>query len=108
MRVCIPETFKLAGKTWTVRVVDQETLREQAAILDGTELMGLCTSHDSTIWLCDETKGQERDHTFCHELTHAILFTLGWGKINRDEDKVDALGGMIHQFLDTKKGRVDG
>ena len=38
--------------------------------------------------------------TFCHELVHAILFTMG--KTTHEEEFVDAFGSLLHQFERTK------
>jgi hypothetical protein len=36
--------------------------------------------------------------TFCHELQHAIRYTLGLDEHN--EAEVDAQGNLLHQFLE--------
>jgi hypothetical protein len=35
---------------------------------------------------------------FCHELQHAIRYTLG--KDEHDETEVDSQGNLLHQFLE--------
>jgi len=43
---------------------------------------------------------QMTQQTFCHELVHAIMFTMG--KVNHDEEFIDAFGSLLHQFYRTK------
>jgi hypothetical protein len=43
---------------------------------------------------------QMTQQTFCHELVHAILFTMG--KTTHEEEFVDAFGSLLHQFERTK------
>jgi hypothetical protein len=82
----IPKSFMLAGTRWTVE--------EHAAMGD---LMGQCDSNAATIRLLKSLPDQIKAQTFCHELTHAILFTMGHGA--HDEREVDAQGHLLHQFL---------
>jgi hypothetical protein len=43
------------------------------------------------------------NHTFYHELEHAFRATLGIP--DDDEGQVDARGGMLLQYLSSKRGR---
>lgn len=81
----IPRTFSLAGIRWTVE--------ETAAISD----MGHCCSETATIRLRKDLTPQVKAATFCHELQHAIRYTLGLDDHN--EQEVDAQGHLLHQFL---------
>lgn len=38
-------------------------------------------------------------HTFLHELTHAVLTAMGRRKLNEDEEFVDAFSALLHQAL---------
>jgi hypothetical protein len=40
------------------------------------------------------------EQTFCHELVHAIMFSMG--HTNHDEIFVDAFGALLHQYERTK------
>lgn len=44
---------------------------------------------------------QSAESTFYHELTHAILFTLGFREENENETFVDLLGRALRQFQNT-------
>lgn len=101
MRVAIPQKFKLGGRTWKVVVIDGLEWK-------GEECLGLTLPNEAVIALDSGQSDECMHHTFYHELVHALCSTLGWGELNADEDKVDALGGLLLQYLKTKKGRTDG
>jgi len=42
-------------------------------------------------------------HSLCHELSHAIMTSMGHTELNLDESFIDLLGGFIAQFIKTKK-----
>lgn len=82
----IPRSFTLAGMLWTVE--------ESDAISE----MGHCAAETATIRLRKGLSAQVKAATFCHELGHAIRYTLG--KDEHDEAEVDAHGNLLHQFLE--------
>jgi hypothetical protein len=81
----IPKSFQLAGITWHV----EET--------DAISEMGHCSSETATIRLRKDLPAQMKAATFCHELQHAIRYTLGQDEHN--EAEVDAQGNLLYQFL---------
>lgn len=85
----IPRSFQLAGITWTVEEVD------------GMTEQGLCDSERANIKLRKGLPAQVKEATFCHELEHAILFSMG--RTDHDEREVDAHGNLLHQFLNSQK-----
>ena len=82
----IPRSFMFAGIRWTVEETD--------AIAE----MGHCSSEASVIRLRKGLSDQVKAATFCHELQHAIRYTLG--KDEHDEVEVDSQGNLLHQFLE--------
>jgi hypothetical protein len=86
----IPKRFQLGSRTWKVK---------RGAELGGD--YGACSSSKCVIRLAAKNKpGEEELHTFCHELVHAIKFTLG-DKMPHDEEYTDAFGNVLAQFLTT-------
>jgi homoserine kinase len=81
----IPKSFTLAGIRWTV---------EETAVISE---MGHCSAETATIRLRKDLPEQVKAATFCHELQHAILYTMGLDE--HDEKLVDAQGNLLHQFL---------
>lgn len=65
--------------------------------------LGLCQSHNATIGITKGLSDQDMAHTFYHELCHAIATTMGWSEWNDNEDKIDAVAGLLHQFSSTRK-----
>jgi hypothetical protein len=96
--ICIPSSFKLGGRTWDVQYVP--------LIDDDPNIYGDCDGSEAVIRLKSGAKPEVLQHTFYHELSHAICFTLGWKKLNKNEDDIDALGGMYYQYLKSKRGKV--
>lgn len=82
----IPKTFTLAGILWTV----EETT--------GISEMGHCSAEEAVIRLRKGLTPQVKAATFCHELQHAIRYTLGQDEHN--ETEVDSQGNLLHQFLE--------
>lgn len=82
----IPKTFTLAGIRWTV---------EESNVFSE---MGHCSAETATIRLRKDLSPQVKAATFCHELQHAIRYTLGLDE--HDEKEVDSQGNLLHQFLD--------
>ena len=96
--ISIPNSFQLGGRHWEVVYHD--------LIDNEPETLGDCDSDQATIRLKSGLKPELLQHTYYHELMHAVCFTLGWDKLNDDEGKIDALGGMILQYLRSKRGRI--
>lgn len=69
----IPKSFMLAGTRWSV----EET--------SGLNEMGHCDSENATIRLRKDLSPQVKAATFCHELQHAIRYTLGLDEHNEQE-----------------------
>jgi len=97
MRVSIPARFTMMNRRWTVRL--------------GTDLKkgvdGECRYEHAEIVLRPGMDKKYTEHTFLHELSHCIAGALGWETFNADEGKIDALGGALHQFLQTKTGKLE-
>ncbi len=86
----IPSSFQLGGITWKVKRVKR---------LKGK--YGDCDLAKTTIRILDTIDEKLKEQTFCHELVHAILFSMG--KADHDEEFTDAFGFMLHQFLNTQE-----
>ena len=85
----VASSFSLAGFIWKVRY------------LDGITEYGLCNPATQEIIIRAGMSKQMTEQTFYHELTHAILFTMG--KTNHDEEFTDIFGSLLHQFVRTKE-----
>lgn len=95
----IPKTFQAANRTWRVR------LTTSSALLDEDQ-NGVTHFEPAVIYIRRGLRGDLLMHTFCHELLHVVTDACGLQKLNRDEDSIDALAGVLHQALKTSKGRA--
>lgn len=62
---------------------------------------------DKELGLVRLAKGKDRDHvehTFYHELAHALLWASTKPKLSDNEEFVDSLGALLHQFMQTQSG----
>lgn len=88
----IPKKYTLGAVDWTVKLEESipgaigMTLRDEATVLVLNKLP-------------TEVKGQ----TYCHELVHTILFSMGKPAAEHDEVFVDAFATFLHQYLKQHK-----
>jgi hypothetical protein len=88
----IPQEFQLGGITWKVEAVPLLPVH-----------LGECDSMTATIKLDPTPAQQFKEQTFCHELVHAIMYSMGYHTKPHDETFVDGFATMLHQFLNTNK-----
>lgn len=105
----IPKRFKLFGQTIEVDI--QENLN------DKTDCRGQTKYRENKIYLqAIDGKYYSRpttsiEQTFCHELTHWILFLMH-EKIEEDEKFIEVFSNLFHQALTTfeyeDKNKIEG
>ena len=88
----IPTSFHLAGVTWTVE--------RNPHLIN----MGECHSQRGIIYLKPDPNYSQpvKEQSYCHELVHAILFTMG-DNGPHDEKFVDGFAALLHQYMNTAK-----
>ena len=88
----VPKSFQLAGVKWKVQ--------ENPHLIN----MGECHSQRGLIYLKPDPNYSPPvlEQAFCHELVHAILFTMG-DSGPHDEKFVDGFAALLHQYLLTAK-----
>ncbi len=92
----IPKSFNLAGHTYSVEVVDEDEWIDDDSV-------GLCLQERQTILIRGILTDSTKQHTFCHELVHAILHAMGEKDLDDDEQFVDLFGSLLHQVWTTVK-----
>ncbi len=85
----IPKSFQLMGSTWKVEEVPN------------LGVLGQCLRDTLTIQLRKEIPKTVKETTFCHELHHCFLYQMGITE--HSEEKVDLMGALLHQYLNTAK-----
>ena len=95
----IPKRFKLLGLTYEVKEVDTLASDDNA---HGMVMYNHCEIHLQRSSPAFRLTPEKRGQTFCHELTHAILYhATGDADIYQDEQLVDTVGSLLHQALTT-------
>jgi hypothetical protein len=89
----IPPNFKLGALQWSVSEVD-------LSVISGN--LGTCASHKAHIYLEKSLETDVKQQTFCHELVHSIMFSMGL--TTHDEHFVDGFATFLHQYL-TQHGK---
>lgn len=99
----IPTSLILAGQL--VKVVKNPKL------IHDNEWYGAAVYRESKIELQTSTKSRPLTRnclevSFCHELVHWILHSMGESEKNKDEKFVELFGVFLHQALTTKRGNL--
>lgn len=87
----IPKRFKIGGVTWTVKEVE---------VIPGG-CFGQTELWNAEISITKSLKQDTKEQTYIHELLHALMFSMG--KRNHDEEFVDGLATLLHQYLKQQK-----
>lgn len=95
----IPTSFKLINRTYKIRPMREDVSNASKAI-------GHCHYDNADIEVKLDGKQELIEHTFYHELTHALLHASTKPKLAKDEKFVDHLAALIHQYEQTKKGEL--
>lgn len=88
----IPTEFELGGFKWKVKKVKR---------LKGA--YGDCNTTTNTIRVRETMPVQIQEQTFCHELTHAILISMGKPSDDHNEEFIDGFAVFLHQYLNSAK-----
>lgn len=95
----IPTTLTIASRTWRVKYT-----RLPKHILGNTSFSRAVI--ELAPKLRSKRNQQLREHTFMHELLHATSGTMGWQRVNTDEDRIDALATLLVQAFTTQRGAL--
>lgn len=91
MNFTIPKTFRLGGREWKVK----RNVRTK-------KYYGLSEHTKCVIKLSTLNKSPEEEmHTFLHEVLHAIAYTMGNNKLNKDESKIDGMASLLLQVFES-------
>lgn len=82
----IPSKFTLGGIDWKVT---EESVLPTA--------LGATSQQQAHVALLAELPTQVKEQTYCHELVHCILYSMG--KPEHDETFVDGFATFLHQYF---------
>lgn len=98
------KSFKLMGHKFTVKYV------KRIETSDGSHPYGIYYPEKNLIEIATHSNDDNQkfpqdfiDHTFYHELSHALMLLVNKPVLFHDEDFIDLLGGLLAQFQGTKK-----
>jgi hypothetical protein len=86
----IPKTFKIFNTEW--KVIQPPKINS-----DGD--FGYCDYNTNTIKIRRNLKRDVKEATLLHEQVHAILFTLGYDDLSRNEQFVEQFAQALHQVI---------
>ena len=90
----IPTHFYIGKKKYMIYIDNAEC----------QEALGLFYESDREIYLADNYQGKKQskieiEKTLLHEITHALLTSMGKFELSQDEEFVDGLAIRLHQVL---------
>jgi hypothetical protein len=88
----IPKSFRLMGHTISVEVVGKKDWKY-------ADCVGIFNPETNKIQVLKQTKSMTM-HSFWHEVTHAMLHTIGH-RLYSNEPFVDQIGGLLAQIMDS-------
>lgn len=91
----IPKSFKLGAETIIVR---QKDFINSGNIL-GEYSKGIGCVDLALNALSEKIPYSSKERTFFHELVHAMLYHIGERDLSSNEQFVDALSGVMHQYV---------
>lgn len=97
-----PKRFKLANRTWRVKLVTFAQLSRKLAREGIEPASGVTDPNNATIWIAKDLDPGLVEHTFYHELVHALKYARG--EVDHDEVEVDGLGALLHQYIISRRG----
>lgn len=93
----IPKSFKIVNRRYSVKAYDKGYAAE-------LNRYGDCDRGAALIRLDTKQPTENLQHSFYHELAHALLYASTKPKLSNNEEFVDSLGALIHQFMQTRSG----
>lgn len=102
MKNNIPTSFQLGGITYTVVQTDArpEGIKDTCTghVIYSKGLVEVFNNH--TGYKCTD---EYKELSFYHELLHAIFTAMGKYDLSDDEELVEGMANLLHQFIKTAK-----
>jgi hypothetical protein len=93
----IPKSFKLVNRTFTVAKLAD-------SVASAGAMHGDFNLRKGRLRIGVTSNGEYDEHTYYHELVHALLESSSKPSLSKKEGFVDSLAGVLHQYMQTKKG----
>ena len=87
----IPKRFELHGKSYTVRIVPGAQWKED-------DCLAFFRANTAEIEIKQQS-AQMMEHSFWHELVHAVLDSMNEERLYRNEKFVDVMAALLMQAM---------
>ena len=94
MDITIPKTFKIFGLTFKVT---------QPWRIDKDDNWGECSMNKNSVKVKRSLNKEQKEITYLHEVTHAILDSLEYNELSNNEDFVERFSKALHQVIKTSE-----
>lgn len=95
----IPKSFTLVNRRWQVFDVTDNDMASD------WDRHGDCDAAKAVIRIKLDNE-ENAEHTFLHELMHALFNMSTKPELSDNEELVDSMAAGLHQYLQTKKGKL--
>lgn len=102
MEFKIPNTFNVGGVEHTVKIARIVGEDGDFGQFDPTGIISLAEQVGTR-----EVSQTKREQTFCHELIHAILFTMRKDDLYEDESFINTFASFLYEAIRTAKVTED-
>jgi len=92
--IVIPKQFEIFGLTFKVK---------QPWKVDSGNHWGECDYSKKTIKVLRSLNREQKEITYLHEMTHAILDVLEYNELSSDEEFIERFSKALHQVLKSSK-----
>lgn len=97
-QIVIPTYFELFNRTYSVNEMSDK-------VKSSGDQHGYCDYDKAEIEIyLDDDNREFCDHVWFHELTHAILNSIGKHDLSSNEELVDQIGAALHHVFKTARG----
>ena len=93
------ENYKIGQINYSVQFKEFVIIEEEAFY------QGSCDYEKCEITILERLDETRQEQVLAHELVHALLFEAGFNQ-EHDEDMVQRLGIVLHQFLNDNYGGI--
>ena len=96
MEMNIPKKLKVGGVDYSVKQVEHCGTNDDFGLWRPQGIIEIATQAGGY-----EVSESQKKQTFLHELTHAILFTMGKEELNEDESFVNTFSSFLNEAIST-------
>ena len=96
MKFNIPNKLKIGGVDYSIKHVDHCGIDDDFGLWRSQGIIELAKQSGGF-----EISESKKRQTFCHELTHAILFAMGKDELNEDESVVNTFSSFLNEAINT-------